>query len=75
MLSWFWQGFEWDLKGIPLDPGAELHCVVKDHEKMGRNRYYVHVCVRVCVEGGEACMYKAGEECYWTILPPNYTIR
>lgn len=32
------QGFEWDLKGIPLDPGAELHCVVKDHEKMGRNR-------------------------------------
>ena len=34
------QGFEWDLKGIPLDPGAELHCVVKDHEKMGRNRYW-----------------------------------
>lgn len=32
------QGFEWDLKGIPLDSGAELHCVVKDHEKMGRNR-------------------------------------
>uniref|UniRef100_A0A3Q3X9N3 C2 domain-containing protein n=1 Tax=Mola mola TaxID=94237 RepID=A0A3Q3X9N3_MOLML len=33
------EGFEWDLKGIPLDPGAELHCVVKDHEKMGRNRF------------------------------------
>uniref|UniRef100_A0A671V8M9 Dysferlin, limb girdle muscular dystrophy 2B (autosomal recessive) n=1 Tax=Sparus aurata TaxID=8175 RepID=A0A671V8M9_SPAAU len=32
------EGFEWDLKGIPLDSGAELHCVVKDHEKMGRNR-------------------------------------
>ncbi|GLD73437.1 dysferlin isoform X1, partial [Lates japonicus] len=31
------EGFEWDLKGIPLDSGAELHCVVKDHEKMGRN--------------------------------------
>uniref|UniRef100_A0A665VMF8 Dysferlin, limb girdle muscular dystrophy 2B (autosomal recessive) n=1 Tax=Echeneis naucrates TaxID=173247 RepID=A0A665VMF8_ECHNA len=25
--------------GIPLDSGAELHCVVKDHEKMGRNRF------------------------------------
>ncbi|KAM9834419.1 dysferlin isoform 4-T4 [Syngnathus typhle] len=33
------EGFEWDLKGVPLDPGAELHCVVKDHEKMGRNRF------------------------------------
>ncbi|XP_056883020.1 dysferlin isoform X2 [Takifugu flavidus] len=33
------EGFEWDLKGIPLDHGAELHCVVKDHEKMGRNRF------------------------------------
>ncbi|XP_037116029.1 dysferlin isoform X1 [Syngnathus acus] len=33
------EGFEWDLKGLPLDPGAELHCVVKDHEKMGRNRF------------------------------------
>ncbi|KAF0029022.1 hypothetical protein F2P81_018127 [Scophthalmus maximus] len=31
------EGFEWDLKGIPLVSGAELHCVVKDHEKMGRN--------------------------------------
>lgn len=39
-IYYFSQGFEWDLKGIPLDPGAELHCVVKDHEKMGRNRYY-----------------------------------
>lgn len=39
-IFYFSQGFEWDLKGIPLDPGAELHCVVKDHEKMGRNRYY-----------------------------------
>lgn len=35
------KGFEWDLKGIPLDSGAELHCVVKDHEKMGRNRYVI----------------------------------
>ncbi|XP_072315466.1 dysferlin isoform X3 [Eucyclogobius newberryi] len=33
------EGFEWDLKGIPLDSGAELHCVVKDHEKLGRNRF------------------------------------
>ncbi|XP_055360624.1 dysferlin isoform X3 [Betta splendens] len=33
------EGFEFDLKGIPLDAGAELHCVVKDHEKMGRNRF------------------------------------
>ncbi|KAL0970638.1 hypothetical protein UPYG_G00244930 [Umbra pygmaea] len=33
------EGFEWDLKGIPLDAGAELHVVVKDHEKMGRNRF------------------------------------
>ncbi|XP_028329756.1 dysferlin [Gouania willdenowi] len=33
------EGFEWDLKGVPLDSGAELHCVVKDHEKMGRNRF------------------------------------
>uniref|UniRef100_A0A8C3ACN5 Dysferlin, limb girdle muscular dystrophy 2B (autosomal recessive) n=1 Tax=Cyclopterus lumpus TaxID=8103 RepID=A0A8C3ACN5_CYCLU len=33
------EGFEWDLKGIPLDSGAQLHCVVKDHEKMGRNRF------------------------------------
>ncbi|XP_077444466.1 dysferlin [Stigmatopora argus] len=33
------EGFEWDLKGVPLDPGAEIHCVVKDHEKMGRNRF------------------------------------
>ncbi|XP_036002554.1 dysferlin isoform X9 [Fundulus heteroclitus] len=33
------EGFEWDLKGIPLDSGAEIHCVVKDHEKMGRNRF------------------------------------
>lgn len=33
------EGFEWDLKGIPLDSAAELHCVVKDHEKMGRNRW------------------------------------
>ncbi|KAK7910021.1 hypothetical protein WMY93_014705 [Mugilogobius chulae] len=33
------EGFEWDLKGIPLDSVAELHCVVKDHEKIGRNRF------------------------------------
>ncbi|XP_051578034.1 dysferlin-like isoform X2 [Myxocyprinus asiaticus] len=33
------EGFEWDLKGMPLDSGAELHVVVKDHEKMGRNRF------------------------------------
>uniref|UniRef100_A0AAV2KI82 C2 domain-containing protein n=1 Tax=Knipowitschia caucasica TaxID=637954 RepID=A0AAV2KI82_KNICA len=32
------EGFEWDLKGIPLDSVAELQCVVKDHEKIGRNR-------------------------------------
>ncbi|XP_072574725.1 dysferlin isoform X12 [Paramormyrops kingsleyae] len=31
--------FEWDLKGKPLDPGSELHVVVKDREKMGRNRF------------------------------------
>ncbi|XP_069061681.1 dysferlin isoform X3 [Pleurodeles waltl] len=33
------EGFEWDLKGVPLDAGAELHVVVKDHETMGRNRF------------------------------------
>lgn len=43
VLSRFRQGFEWDLKGIPLDSGAELHCVVKDHEKMGRNRCWLTV--------------------------------
>uniref|UniRef100_A0A8V5GF62 Uncharacterized protein n=1 Tax=Melopsittacus undulatus TaxID=13146 RepID=A0A8V5GF62_MELUD len=32
-------GFEWDLKGAPLDAGAELTIVVKDHETMGRNRF------------------------------------
>lgn len=34
----FFQGFEWDLKGVPLDQSSELHVVVKDHETMGRNR-------------------------------------
>ncbi|XP_057205584.1 dysferlin isoform X4 [Triplophysa rosa] len=33
------EGFEWDLKGVPLDSAAEIHIVVKDHEKMGRNRF------------------------------------
>ncbi|KAL8206464.1 UNVERIFIED_CONTAM: hypothetical protein K2H54_004430, partial [Gekko kuhli] len=33
------EGFEWDLKGIPVDQNAELHVVVKDHETMGRNRF------------------------------------
>uniref|UniRef100_A0A8D0G474 Dysferlin n=1 Tax=Strix occidentalis caurina TaxID=311401 RepID=A0A8D0G474_STROC len=33
------EGFEWDLKGAPLDPGAELTVVVKDHETVGRNRF------------------------------------
>ncbi|KAM8808575.1 dysferlin [Eudromia elegans] len=33
------EGFEWDLKGIPLDQEAELTVVVKDHETMGRNRF------------------------------------
>ncbi|XP_031440448.1 dysferlin isoform X3 [Clupea harengus] len=33
------EGFEWDLKGVPLDSGAQIHVVVKDHEKMGRNRF------------------------------------
>ncbi|XP_062065628.1 dysferlin isoform X17 [Lepus europaeus] len=33
------EGFEWDLKGTPLDQTSELHVVVKDHEKMGRNRF------------------------------------
>ncbi|XP_061439658.1 dysferlin isoform X3 [Rhineura floridana] len=33
------EGFEWDLKGIPIDQNAELHVVVKDHETMGRNRF------------------------------------
>uniref|UniRef100_A0A8B9K2L9 Dysferlin, limb girdle muscular dystrophy 2B (autosomal recessive) n=1 Tax=Astyanax mexicanus TaxID=7994 RepID=A0A8B9K2L9_ASTMX len=42
------EGFEWDLKGIPLDSTAEIHVVVKDHEKMGRNRY-VCVCIQICV--------------------------
>lgn len=33
------EGFEWDLKGIPLDQSSELLVVVKDHETMGRNRF------------------------------------
>ncbi|XP_063313638.1 dysferlin isoform X3 [Pelobates fuscus] len=33
------EGFEWDLKGIPLDSTSELTAVVKDHETMGRNRF------------------------------------
>ncbi|XP_043919995.1 dysferlin isoform X2 [Protopterus annectens] len=33
------EGFEWDLKGVPLDPNAEIHVVIKDHETMGRNRF------------------------------------
>ncbi|KAF7476751.1 hypothetical protein GHT09_012111 [Marmota monax] len=33
------EGFEWDLKGTPLDQSSELHVVVKDHETMGRNRF------------------------------------
>ncbi|XP_051830259.1 dysferlin isoform X16 [Antechinus flavipes] len=33
------EGFEWDLKGIPLDHTSELHVVVKDHETVGRNRF------------------------------------
>ncbi|XP_076829501.1 dysferlin isoform X11 [Brachyhypopomus gauderio] len=42
------EGFEWDLKGVPLDCTAELHVVVKDHEKMGRNRFLgeCRVCLR-----------------------------
>ncbi|XP_067324533.1 dysferlin isoform X1 [Anolis sagrei] len=42
------EGFEWDLKGIPLDQNAELHVVVKDHETMGRNRFLgeAHVSLR-----------------------------
>ncbi|MGH0134571.1 UNVERIFIED_CONTAM: hypothetical protein FKN15_031042 [Acipenser sinensis] len=32
-------GFEWDLKGVPLDTSAEIRVVVKDHEKMSRNRF------------------------------------
>ncbi|XP_041041967.1 dysferlin isoform X1 [Carcharodon carcharias] len=33
------EGFEWDLKGTPLDANSEIHIVVKDHETMGRNRF------------------------------------
>ncbi|XP_069488392.1 dysferlin isoform X3 [Ambystoma mexicanum] len=33
------EGFEWELKGVPLDAGSELHVVVKDHETVGRNRF------------------------------------
>ncbi|XP_041074075.1 dysferlin isoform X4 [Polyodon spathula] len=33
------EGFEWDLKGVPLDTSAEMRVVVKDHEKMSRNRF------------------------------------
>ncbi|XP_043368776.1 dysferlin isoform X4 [Dermochelys coriacea] len=33
------EGFDWDLKGIPLDQNAELTVVVKDHETVGRNRF------------------------------------
>ncbi|XP_075429238.1 dysferlin isoform X4 [Ascaphus truei] len=33
------EGFEWDLKGSPLNKESELQAVVKDHETMGRNRF------------------------------------
>uniref|UniRef100_UPI00398EDE1E dysferlin-like n=1 Tax=Pristiophorus japonicus TaxID=55135 RepID=UPI00398EDE1E len=33
------EGFEWDLKGAPLDASSEIHIIVKDHETMGRNRF------------------------------------
>ncbi|XP_078080638.1 dysferlin isoform X1 [Mustelus asterias] len=33
------EGFEWDLKGTPLDANSEILVVVKDHETMGRNRF------------------------------------
>ncbi|XP_060691971.1 dysferlin isoform X2 [Hemiscyllium ocellatum] len=33
------EGFEWDLKGTPLDASSEIQIVVKDHETMGRNRF------------------------------------
>uniref|UniRef100_A0A8B9K0I1 Dysferlin, limb girdle muscular dystrophy 2B (autosomal recessive) n=1 Tax=Astyanax mexicanus TaxID=7994 RepID=A0A8B9K0I1_ASTMX len=44
------EGFEWDLKGIPLDSTAEIHVVVKDHEKMGRNRYVCPVLLSVYLQ-------------------------
>nr|XP_033809300.1 dysferlin isoform X2 [Geotrypetes seraphini] len=31
--------FDWDLKGVPLEPAADLQVVVKDHEMVGRNRF------------------------------------
>ncbi|XP_078455741.1 dysferlin-like isoform X2 [Lampetra planeri] len=31
--------FEWDLKGATLDPASEIHIVIKDHEKIGSNRF------------------------------------
>lgn len=55
-----YQGFEWDLKGVPLDSAAELHVVVKDHEKMGRNRY--------------VCLYSTSTVCGSWNLVPNYTL-
>ncbi|XP_064420959.1 dysferlin [Latimeria chalumnae] len=33
------EGFQWDLKGLPLDSSEELKVVVKDHETVGRNRF------------------------------------
>lgn len=33
------EGFEWDLKGTPLDANSEILVIVKDHETMGRNRF------------------------------------
>ncbi|XP_053314071.1 dysferlin isoform X2 [Spea bombifrons] len=32
------EGFDWELKGVPLDHNSELYATVKDHETMGRNR-------------------------------------
>lgn len=63
------QGFEWDLKGIPLDSGAELHCVVKDHEKMGRNRYWSLLYVRLlevnlCKEPNKNCQLQVSSHCF-----------
>uniref|UniRef100_A0A8C2K2Q5 Dysferlin, limb girdle muscular dystrophy 2B (autosomal recessive) n=1 Tax=Cyprinus carpio TaxID=7962 RepID=A0A8C2K2Q5_CYPCA len=58
------EGFEWDLKGVPLESAAELHVVVKDHEKMGRNRFllliftlFLHHC-KAC-----ALFFSLSEKC------------
>uniref|UniRef100_A0A671V8N4 Dysferlin, limb girdle muscular dystrophy 2B (autosomal recessive) n=1 Tax=Sparus aurata TaxID=8175 RepID=A0A671V8N4_SPAAU len=63
------EGFEWDLKGIPLDSGAELHCVVKDHEKMGRNRSGLKK-LSIFLTNCSMCLHQATLSLQVSYIPP-----